>query len=119
MRNDGILRVAFVGTPKKRDAAAFFQDFSPFLEAATEAEPLRIIIDGSQVEKTSASARKTLLEINRDPRVGKIVVLGAGRYIHVLIGFVLKATGRENIRSFNTEKEAVAWLKAKRQEESS
>jgi hypothetical protein len=119
MGNDGILRVAFVGTPRKRDAVAFFKDFSPFLEAATEAEPLRIIIDSSRVDKTSASARKTLLEINRDPRVGKIVVLGAGRYMRVLIGFVLKATGRENIRSFNTEKEASAWLKAKHQEKSS
>jgi hypothetical protein len=116
--NDGILRVAFVGDPRTRDAAAFFKDFSPFLEAATEEEPLHIIIDGSRLGKTSASARKTLLGINRDPRVGKIAVLGAGRYMRVLVGFILKATRRDNIRLFapkhgdlNAEKEAIAWLK--------
>lgn len=38
--------------------------------------------------------------------------VGANRYTRVLARLVLKASGRDNIRFFGLEEEAVAWLKA-------
>jgi hypothetical protein len=43
--------------------------------------------------------------------LGKAATIGVDRYTRVLIGFVLKATGRDNIRLFDTEEQALAWLR--------
>jgi hypothetical protein len=57
--------------------------------------------------------RKTVLEIIRDFRLEKAAVVGASRYARVLASFIMKATGRNNIRFFVSEEEGLAWLKAK------
>jgi hypothetical protein len=87
-----------------------FRDFAPFLEAASEAEPVHMVLDATLSGKVSSGARKLLSDINNDLRVGTIAVIGAKRYIRVLVSFVLRATGRDNFRFFDSEKEAVAWL---------
>ena len=38
-------------------------------------------------------------------------LVGASRYVRVLTGFVFKAVGRENIRLFASEEDALVWLK--------
>ncbi len=114
MGDDGILRIAFTGDVSKRDLEAFLNDFTPFLEAATEARPVLTLVNSSQTGKYSLAARRIYLELNQDPRVGKAAVIGASRYARVLASFVLKATRRDNIRFFDSEKKAIAWLKAGR-----
>jgi hypothetical protein len=112
MCDDGILRLAFIGDQDEKDMEAFQQDFAPFLEAVTEEEPLRIFTDSSQSGKFTSAARKTFLTLNRNPKIGRTAILGASRYTRVLAGLVLKATRRDNIRFFDSETEALAWLKA-------
>jgi hypothetical protein len=111
MGDDGILRLALIGDQDEESMKAFLKDFMPFLEATTEREPLRLLADSSRDGKYTAGARKSYLDLNRDPRVGKAAIVGANRYIRVLAGFVLKASRRDNIRFSDTEKEALAWLK--------
>jgi hypothetical protein len=55
--------------------------------------------------------RKAFFDLNSDPRLGKSATVGVDRYTRVLLDFMLKATKRDNIRLFDTEEEALAWLK--------
>lgn len=112
MGDDGILRVSFEGDLDLPEVTAYTMAYRPFLETASEAEPLRFLVDVSRLGKTSAAARKLLVEEFRapDPRIGKSAMVGASRYVRVLAGFVMKATGREDVRLFATEEDALAWL---------
>jgi hypothetical protein len=113
MRDDGILWVALIGYyVDDVDIDAFIEELTPFLESATEMQPLLILSDTSRASKLSASARKHLASLGRDPRFRKTAILGTGRYIRVVAGFINKAAGRDNIRFFDSEQEAVDWLKA-------
>lgn len=110
MGDDGILRVKFSGDFEEGDVAAYMKDFSPFLEAATE--KVHFLVDVSEVGKASGAARRTFAEIFQEPHplTGNSALIGVSRYLRVLIGFVLKATGATNLRIFDSEEEALAWL---------
>ncbi len=81
MSSDGILQIVQAGDVKKEDVEAFLEDFVSFLEAASEEEPLFILANTKHVGKLSVKARKTLVGLGRDPRFGKIAILGSGRYM--------------------------------------
>jgi hypothetical protein len=112
MRDDGILWLAQIGDVDEEDMDAFLGDLTPFLEAATEGQSLLILSDTSRTGKLSANARKLLAGLGRDPRLRKTAILGSGRYTRVVASFINKAAGRDNIRFFDSEQEAIAWLKA-------
>ncbi|HEY71716.1 MAG: hypothetical protein DRJ03_31940 [Chloroflexi bacterium] len=111
MRDDGILRMAFIGDMDQQDLEAFRQEFDPFLESATEAEPLRVLVDGSRSGKYTSGARKIFVDLYRSLKIGNVALVAAPRYSRVLVGFVLKATGRDNIHLFDSEEEGLAWLR--------
>jgi hypothetical protein len=112
MGEEGILRVILNGDLDKASINAFIKDLSPYLNAATETDPIHLINDSSKVRKYSSTARKTLTDLNRDLRIGNQAIIGANRASRVLSSFILKATGRENISFFASEKEALAWLQS-------
>jgi hypothetical protein len=113
MGDDGVLRMDLIGDMDREGMEAYINDLAPFLEAATEAEPLLILTDSSRSGKLSSGARKLSVETNRDPRMGKTAVIGESRrYFRVMASFILKATGRDNIRFFDSEEEALTWLKS-------
>jgi hypothetical protein len=108
---DGVLRLLLDGDLGNDDAKTLPRDIAPFLEAATEAEPLVALVDSTRSEKVSSRARRFLADLNSDPRMGKVAILGARRYGRVLIGFIIRATGRDDyFRFFDSEEEAVSWL---------
>ena len=111
MGEDGILRLSFAGQVGTEEMEAFRQDFLPYLEAATDESPLLVLSNAQGDTKYSSGARKIFMQLNRDSRIGKAATVGTGRYTRVLARFVLKATGRDNIGFFDTQEEAVAWLK--------
>lgn len=111
MGDDGILRLAFIGDPDEAIMQPFVRDFTPFLEAATAEKPLLVLADSGQSGKYPPAVRKLFADMNRDPRIGKAAVVGASRYTRVMAGFVLKAARRDNIRFFDREEDARAWLK--------
>ena len=112
IRDDGIGRLVPIGDQDKEDVENFRKDMEPLLEAATEAEPARLLVDSSRSGKTSSAGRKMYVELSRDPRIGKTAVVKARRYSRLLATFVIKATGRDDICFFDSEEEALAWLKA-------
>ena len=113
MDDDGILRIDFVdGVLEREEVDDFVRDFHIHLDAATPEAPLRTLtVAGQSGVKLSSKVRKAFSDLNGDPRLGKSATIGVDRYTRVLIGFVLKATGRDNIRFFETEAQALAWLR--------
>jgi hypothetical protein len=111
MGDDGILRVALIGDIGTESIDAFLEDITPFLEAATEEEPLLVLAESGSTGKYSSAARKRFAELLREPRVKKVALVNARRYVRVLISFILRAAGRDNIHCFDSEEEALAWLK--------
>ena len=109
---DGILRTSHSGDMTKEDVDVILKNATAALELATEEKPLLILMDARQVGKFSSTARKAFAQLDRDPRVGKVAVVGLGRYMRVAIGFINKAVGREHLRLFESEEQALAWLKA-------
>ena len=112
MGDNGILRIFSSSEGKELDVS--LKDFETFLETATEAGPLLILMDGRDAGKAPARARKAFAKLGQDPRVGKCALLGMGRYVRLMASFVNKAVGRDNIRFFGSEEKAIAWLKAQR-----
>ncbi len=113
MDEHGILRITFHGMLVGDVIDTFVEDFMAYLEQATPERPLRTLtISEVPVRKLSSRVRRVFARLNKDPRLGKSATVGGSRYSRVLIGFVLKATGRDNIRLFGTEEEALAWLLA-------
>jgi hypothetical protein len=113
MDDDGILRIDLSNATMERgEIDAFVRDFHIHLDAATREMPLRTLTIAHQSgAKLPPRTRKIFAELNHDPRLGKSATLGLNRYTRVLVAFVLKATGRDNIRFFDTAEEALTWLR--------
>ena len=109
--DDNILRVKFWGDFDQADVEAYMADFQPIVESATDT--IHFLVDVSQVGKASAGARRIFGEMFSDPHplTGRSALVGASRYIRVVAGFVMRVTGAKNMRIFESEDEAVAWLK--------
>jgi len=112
MGNDGVVRTAFIGDMTEQGVNALAEDAQPFLEASSAKKPTPVLHDSSRSGKYTSRARKAILAFFSDPRIGKIAVIGARPYTRVLLSFLIKASGRENMRLFGTEPEALAWLQS-------
>ena len=109
MADDGILWLTVIGDFGQEDAQACSES-APF-QKDTRSALLLLLVDTRRSGKVESRARKTMIELIRGNREGKVAVLGLSRYVRVLVGFVNKATGRDNVRLFGSEEEALAWLK--------
>jgi hypothetical protein len=114
--NDRILRLTYTDDVRVSQER-FLEDFMPFLEASTREQPLLMLTDACRAAKFSAQERALFAELGRDLRLGKNAVLGVGRYARLMANFINKAAGRDNIRFFDSEQEALVWLNTERQSE--
>jgi hypothetical protein len=112
LESGGVLRLTFIGDTDRQGVEKLVADFQPFLAQVTAENPLLILWDDTRGGKASVDVRKVYADFNRDPRIGKVAIFGAQRYGRVLGEFVLKLTGRNNIRFFDNEAGARAWLTA-------
>ena len=110
--DDGILRWIGTGDLDEGALETIVNELTSYLESATETDPLLLLSDVSRSGKISARARSALAGLSGDPRVEKNAILGSGRYQRVLATFIDRAVGRDNIRFFDTEEQALAWLKS-------
>ncbi len=113
MGDDAIIRISINGELGKPEIDSLLKDFKPFVAASTPASPLKAMLNAENLGKLSSAARHAITELNRDARVGHIALFGANRQMRVFINFLLKATERDNIHLCDTQKEALAWLKAR------
>lgn len=110
MGDDGILRMIFVGDVSEADKVVM-KEADLLMEAASGTEPFAVLSDVIRAGKLSSAARKNLAAMGSDPRMGKNTIVGASRYQRVMAGFVIKASGRDGIRFFDSDEKALTWLK--------
>ncbi len=113
MCEDGIVKISFDGGLERDELDQFVDDVTRYLESATPEAPLRTLAIADQTGmKFSPAVRKAFTNLNADPRLGKCATVGVDRYMRVLVGFILKATRRDNIRFFDSEELALVWLQS-------
>ncbi|MBN1934852.1 MAG: STAS/SEC14 domain-containing protein [Anaerolineae bacterium] len=113
MGEDGIVRTAIIGDMTEEDARAFVRDAQPFLAASLAENPTHVLHDSSRSGKYTSQARKVILSVFSDPRIGKVAGFGPRPYSRVLFTFFIKASGRTNVRLFATKAEALTWLNSR------
>lgn len=111
MGHDGIIRIIMNGPVGKTEIETLQNDLQPFLEASTEENPIRYIMDAREAGEFSTEGRRGFYQINADPRVGKGAIINASRPLYVLNTLVQKASGKDNTRIMGSEAEAIAWIK--------
>jgi hypothetical protein len=110
MGDDGIVRVQYIGDIDRDGAEAFADYLAPHFAAASEKNLVKVIAFSGSEEKYRSGARQKFAEINREPMLGAVAVVGTNRTTRVMATLILKATGRDNIRFFDEESDAVAWI---------
>lgn len=108
---DNIIRTTFIGDIDNEAFDAFMKDIQPFLEQASPEKPLKSFMDASREGKYSARARQELARLGRDPRIGSVAVINSQPFTRVMGVFMMKVTGRDDIRFFDDEESALAWLR--------
>lgn len=107
-----IMHVTFYGDLEESDVLQYMADIEPILSRHNADNPLYTIIHSHTVGKFSSGARRQFSMLGQDPRLGKLCVLDANRFIRVVAKFVTKVSGRDgDMKFFDSEAEAIAWLK--------
>jgi len=112
MGPDGILRINMSGDLDNGIVENFRREYSPYIIASTPDNPLQNLFFLQNLGQLSPSIRKYLTELNRDSRFGLSAFVNPSRRAKILGQLINKATGRNNIRYFDTENEALGWLKS-------
>jgi hypothetical protein len=112
MENDGILRIRISGDMDKVQVDHLKNELSPFLDAATNENPLNSVIVPENIGKLSYYARRFFAEVNQDSRVGTLAIINPPRAVRILGKFIVKATKSDKFTFFSEEAEAVEWIKS-------
>jgi len=110
---DDILGSKFIGDVDEEVLAEFKKNITPFLETATDTNPLHFLVDASQEGRFSGAARRAFAQMFiNDQRLGRVGIINAARFTQVMATFLMKATRRtETTRFFDDEVAALAWLR--------
>jgi len=118
MGQDGILRATFLFGATGSELESQWQEVEAFSREAREAgKPLHVLVDARQGGKPSTQDRKRILALERANPDGRVAIFGLSRYVRVLVMFINKATGRDHVRYFGSEEEALAWLNAEKMQQ--
>jgi len=108
--SDQIVKLTIDGDISDEDGEQFLTDINEFRDALPPEKPMHYLVDSMKQGKLSAHTRSIFTEQNKSSGVGKVAVFGSNRFVRVMATFMIKASGRDNIRFFETETEALAWL---------
>jgi hypothetical protein len=108
----GIIRGAIFGKHSKKDALDIIREMDGHLQK--EKGNGLILIDMTETGRPSSEARKIhAMNIkNGNTKFKRAAFFGATVMNRVLANFIIKASGRsDKVRYFDTQKEAIEWLK--------
>jgi len=67
--------------------------------------------DLREAGKASSAARKVFSQLMKNEKVAKHAFVGMRILTRVIVSFIMKASGVNNIKFFSNEEDAVKWLK--------
>jgi len=110
--DDNIARLDLMGTFDAEDAQEYLEQVAPYFERVIALDKkLHIFIDSTQFEKLSTEGRRVFSDLNKHPAIGNLATMGINRIYSMLARFIMIASGKNNIRFFNSEDEALTWLR--------
>ena len=81
-------------------------------QAGGKAKPARILLDLTNLGKTSAEARAAGARGIRTVPIARVAMYGTNLYNQVMVNLIFQASGKaRRFRAFNTKAKAIAWLK--------
>ena len=106
----GIIRNQSQGDFDEGDAT---RQVAAILEIA-EAETGKVLVlnDLAQAGKASSGARKVYAGVLKSEQIAKHAFVGMRTLTRGIVSFVMRASGAKNAMFFETEEEAMRWLKA-------
>ncbi|MDO8572832.1 MAG: STAS/SEC14 domain-containing protein [bacterium] len=69
-----------------------------------------VLINIEKSKEFSSSARKAWVKFLQNPKIKRTAMFGGNVFVRTLASFVIAAAGKENIKFFGTEQEALGWL---------
>jgi hypothetical protein len=111
VRENGILIFAGTKALTLEDGEHMQRDFDFFLATATTANPLKVLF-ASGCGRISPPARQAFIDLVGDDRLGKLALLKPNNFDQIMAAVALKRNNRNQIRFFDVEKKAIAWLEA-------
>ncbi len=80
-------------------------------ECLNDGEAQYVLIDLRQSTQFSSEARKIWTEFLQNEKIKKTALFGGNMFVKTLATIVIAATGKKDIRFFNTKEEALMWIK--------
>jgi len=110
-RDDGIIMIK---TWEKKwveeDALRFKKELFDILD--TIEGKAKILADATEAGfGPTVEARNIYADIIKSPKIGKAAIFGLKTPNRVIVSFLIRITGKEDLKVFLTEEEAVKWLK--------
>lgn len=110
----GFIREVYEGDQTKATALAIVHKTEQFIrELQIQNKPIFIIVDARLAGRSDIASRGIGAKIVREWPYKKIAIFGANRFLKAIVHLILNTVARQMpVRLFDTEEEAVAWLKS-------
>jgi len=111
---DGIVRIKVGKVIDEKVIKRIINDYKEITRKFSTKQKILIDIKSSTPIPSSLFRKKvveSLKDAYREPGFEKMAIWGGSTVLRVITLFIVKATGFKNIKHFETEKEALQWLK--------
>jgi len=106
---DGIVHYVIAAPVDEKEAIRLDTVGEEFIN---KGEALFVLIDIEQSQEFSSVARKIWVKFLQNSKIKKTAIFGGNVFVRTLASFVIAAAGKANIKFFETEQQALDWLRS-------
>ena len=107
--DDSVIHIIEQSNPTEESSFAMKEEVAALVE---KTEATLALVDLSYANIPPSGARRNIVRIFKNPNIEKVAIFGPSVSIRVIAKFIMDAVGLNNRKFFETEKEAIEWLKA-------
>ena len=104
---DGIVHYTIAAPVDEKDAIRLDTTGAEFINRG---EASFVLINIQQSINFSSGARRVWVKFLQNPKTKKAAIYGGNIFVRTLASFVIAATGKTNIKFFETEQQALDWF---------
>ncbi|MFH1188871.1 MAG: STAS/SEC14 domain-containing protein [bacterium] len=106
-----ILRFVIAAEVTDEEGQRLYQSCISCLDSSANANGL-VLIDTSNADEFSLEARKLWIDCLNHPNIKKAAIFGGKIFVRTLVEDIVNSLGKDSVRAFKTEEEALNWLRA-------
>jgi hypothetical protein len=99
-----------VGAMDEHDFTALAEATAACVARLRDPAHVRILTDSRKMSHANPRARRAGMAMFERPELERLALWGGGPLVRVLVTFFCMASGKQNMRAFATEQEALDWL---------